>query len=311
MSKHRNNCRNTVFVRFRALTLCLDRLRRVTAMFCSNCGSRMQITFKYCPSCGKENKETNNDFSRNRDEVPNAAVSNHSTNNNKNNTETSGNSRATFKAFMTKKNEERTSHFKPAKKQRLLSKQEVTINIGQMEFNEEGLASPLRGKSLPLKIAKDADYKTLLEAALKKRCDYDKTFDSERQYKLVYPDGQSAQTIPGCVQAFTLERYKNGLGKSYGRLSLYLCPFWPLSSKDENIIEDSNFASSESEFDEIGDIESGEIPGSAVTGGPSIGGSLTNSGLDGPAIEIVDTDDENSLQTNLFSEDPFSTTDFL
>ena len=83
-----------------------------------------------------------------------------------------------------------------------------------------------------------------------------------------------------------------GLGKSYGRLSLYLCPFWPLLSKDKNIIEDSNFASSESEFDEIGDIESGEIPGSAVTGGPSISGSLTNSGLDGPAIKIVDTDDE-------------------
>ena len=130
----------------------------------------MQITFKYCPSCGKENKETNNDFSRNRDKLAlNAAVSNHSTNNNKNNAETSGNSRANFKAIMTQKNEERTSHFKPAKKQRLSSMQEVTINIGQMEFNEEGLASPLRGKSLPVKIAKDADYKTLLEAALKKR----------------------------------------------------------------------------------------------------------------------------------------------
>ena len=70
---------------------------------------------------------------------------------------------------MTKKNEERTSHFKPAKKQRLSSMQEVTINIGQMhvEFNEEGLASPLGGKSLPFKMCKDADYKTLLEAALK------------------------------------------------------------------------------------------------------------------------------------------------
>ena len=70
---------------------------------------------------------------------------------------------------MMKKNEERTLHFKPAKKQRLSSMQEVTINIGQMEFNEEGLASPLRGKSMPLKICKDADYKTLLEAALKNR----------------------------------------------------------------------------------------------------------------------------------------------
>ena len=37
-----------------------------------------------------------------------------------------------------------------------------------MEFNEEGLASPLRGKTLPQKIAKNADYKTVLAAALKK-----------------------------------------------------------------------------------------------------------------------------------------------
>ena len=57
-----------------------------------------------------------------------------------------------------------------------------------MELNEKKLACPVRGKSLPLKIAKDADYKTLLESALKKRTHYDKTFDSERQYKLVYPD---------------------------------------------------------------------------------------------------------------------------
>ena len=79
--------------------------------------------------------------------LPYAAVSNPSTNNK--DTESSSNSRATFKAFMTKKNEETTSHVKPAKKQRVLSKQEVTINIGQMEFNKEGLVSPLGGKSLP------------------------------------------------------------------------------------------------------------------------------------------------------------------
>ena len=41
-----------------------------------------------------------------------------------------------------------------------------------MELNEEKLACPVRGKSLPLKIAKDADCKTLLESALKKRMNY-------------------------------------------------------------------------------------------------------------------------------------------
>ena len=43
-----------------------------------------------------------------------------------------------------------------------------------MELNEEGLASPLRGKTLAQKIAKNADYKTVLAAALKKRQNYDK-----------------------------------------------------------------------------------------------------------------------------------------
>ena len=80
---------------------------------------------------------------------------------------------------MATKHEERSSHFKPAKKQRLLDKQELMINIGLMEFNEEGLASPLRGKTLPQKIAKNADYKTVLAAALKKRQNFDKTFEPE------------------------------------------------------------------------------------------------------------------------------------
>ena len=82
-----------------------------------------------------------------------------------------------FSTFMSKKKEERASYFRPSKKPRVADKQEVTINIGLMELNDEEVGVPLRGKSLPLKIAKDADYKTLLEFAVKKRTDYDKTFD--------------------------------------------------------------------------------------------------------------------------------------
>ena len=118
-----------------------------------------QIEFKYCPSCGKENKAA----------APKPAVSSPSNNNNENNVETSANRPTTSKAFMATKHEERYSHFKPAKKQCLLDKQELTINVELMEFNEEGLASPLRGKTLPQKIANNANYKTVLAAPLKKR----------------------------------------------------------------------------------------------------------------------------------------------
>ena len=44
-----------------------------------------------------------------------------------------------------------------------------------MELNEKEEGVPLRGKSLPLKIGEESDYDTLLEAALKKHHDYDKT----------------------------------------------------------------------------------------------------------------------------------------
>ena len=92
-------------------------------MFCSSCGSCMEIEFKYCPSCGKENKAV----------APKAAASSPSNNNNENIVETSANRPTTFKAFMAIKHEERSSHIKPAKKQRLLDKQELTTNIGLIQ----------------------------------------------------------------------------------------------------------------------------------------------------------------------------------
>ena len=61
---------------------------------------------------------------------------------------------------------------------------------------------------------------TLLASALKKR----------GAYKMVYPDGQSTQTIPGSLERFTLVKYKQGLGKSYGRLTLYLSSNFPMSN---------------------------------------------------------------------------------
>ena len=71
-----------------------------------------------------------------------------------------------FHYYVTKKAKERDSYFQPSKKQRVSAKQEITINIGVMELNKDGVANILSGKTLPLKISKEADYKTLLESAL-------------------------------------------------------------------------------------------------------------------------------------------------
>ena len=46
----------------------------------------------------------------------------------------------------------------------------------------------------------------------------------ERDYVLAYPDTNLAGTIPGTDEAFTLKKYKEGLGKSYSRITLFLAP---------------------------------------------------------------------------------------
>ena len=62
---------------------------------------------------------------------------------------------------MTKKAEERASDLRPSKTQRVSEKQ-VAINIGVMELNKDAVANILRGKTLPLKISKEADILSVL-----------------------------------------------------------------------------------------------------------------------------------------------------
>ena len=87
---------------------------------------------------------------------------------------------------------------------------------------------------------KDAKYAEVFSLALTKREAYDKSFDTKLSWKLVYPDGQLCLTLPGQTeQEFTVQKYKEDLGKPYNRITLYLCPEEPdllpeTDSSDEN-----------------------------------------------------------------------------
>ena len=39
----------------------------------------------------------------------------------------------------------------------------------------------------------------------------------------LYPDRTKAKYLPGGTEPFTLQRYKEELGKSFNRITLYLC----------------------------------------------------------------------------------------
>lgn len=97
-----------------------------------------------------------------------------------------------------------------------------------MKYVSFDTTTPVRGKSLPLKVNKDAKYAEVFSVALTKREAYDKSFDTKLSWKLVYPDGQYCLILPGQEdQEFTLRKYKEDLGKPYNRITLYLCPEEP------------------------------------------------------------------------------------
>ncbi|CAB3997705.1 Hypothetical predicted protein [Paramuricea clavata] len=124
-------------------------------------------------------------------------------------------------------NRRRQTHFKPNKKKSRVgetqAKDEVIINVGLMEY-EYGEAKIQHDKSFPVKLSKDMGYDEVRERALKKWEDYDRTFSRDHGYVVTFEDGKLGKQIPGSSEEFTLRKYKEGLGKSYSRIVLYLCP---------------------------------------------------------------------------------------
>ena len=79
-------------------------------------------------------------------------------------------------------------------------------------------------KTFPVKLSKEMNYEEVYERSMKKWEDYDRTFSRDRGYILVYSDDKIARTIPGSSEEFMLQKSKEGLGKSYARIIMYLCP---------------------------------------------------------------------------------------
>ena len=136
----------------------------------------------------------------------------------------------TFKGYAAKKATERSTFFRSSSSKREAKAKDVNpftiINIGIMRYVNPDLVMPVRGKCLPLKVKKKTEYTEVLTDALMNRQAHDQTFDMERGWKLVYPDGQITVTLPGQPdEDFSLEKYKNDLGKQYSRITgSGLCP---------------------------------------------------------------------------------------
>ena len=103
------------------------------------------------------------------------------------------------------------------------SRAELVINVGLIEANEKGIVSIKRGNRLATKIAKKFSSIEVARAAVKKHADHEQFFCGSDEYVLCYPDQKIGQFIPGTNIEFTVERYKEEIGKPYLKIDSYLC----------------------------------------------------------------------------------------
>ena len=82
---------------------------------------------------------------------------------------------------------------------------------------------PVRGKTLPVRTVTTINKVQLLEKSFDKHAAHDRSFSPYQGHTLTYPDGTEIFTIPGKPnESFTLEKYKEEVGKPYNRITLYL-----------------------------------------------------------------------------------------
>ncbi|XP_076877235.1 G2/M phase-specific E3 ubiquitin-protein ligase-like [Brachyhypopomus gauderio] len=104
------------------------------------------------------------------------------------------------------------------------SKQErrlVHINIGLMVPHGCDL-KPVRGKTLPLLTDPEIEARDLLKQAVQKMRVFYKDME-EGPYVLLYPDCSEVVYVPGTERSFTLAGYKKEIGKTYCRITLFVC----------------------------------------------------------------------------------------
>ena len=132
----------------------------------------------------------------------------------------------TFQQFHSKKENTRRSQFQPksAKKQKL---KEVKIKIGLITYRaEHGELKVSRGSSTnhTISVSPSAGVSELIKKAVEKHSRFNrKLSDRADEYYLLYPDKSRVDKLPGTQEDFTMERFKEELGKPYDRITLYLC----------------------------------------------------------------------------------------
>ena len=180
-------------------------------MFCSRCGSELITDAKFCHLCGSTNGANEDNTTLSVIEAAQSAKKRPS-------------SVLTFDDYRERKGQERRSRFggKKPKKEKNEKVNEVTIQIGLIRL-KDGELKVIRGSTLPLKVTETIGASELLQKGSEKMVKFNKDLASGGGFTLLYPDRTEVKNLPGSTEAFTLNRYREELGKPYARITLYIC----------------------------------------------------------------------------------------
>ena len=87
----------------------------------------------------------------------------------------------------------------------------------------QGELRKVRSSIIMLTVSPDITAEELVRLAVDKHCTCNWYLSRTAVYKLLYPDGQLVQTVPGTDEPFTLEKYRQFLGLAYTKVKLFIC----------------------------------------------------------------------------------------
>ena len=109
----------------------------------------------------------------------------------------------------------------------------VKIQIGILHV-VDGVLRKAKGRTLPVATNAAVNASEILQIAIDKHAKHFQQFNTACKYVLLYPDHTIVNTLPGSLsQRFTLESYKEDLGKTYAKIYLWLWLFVDLESDPE------------------------------------------------------------------------------
>ncbi|XP_057299457.1 uncharacterized protein LOC130630076 [Hydractinia symbiolongicarpus] len=99
----------------------------------------------------------------------------------------------------------------------------ISLNVGRARRDFFGELKVIREKRLPVRVKETASALELKFLAIDKHSNHDQEFCALESYVMLYPDLKEVTTLPGNMDDFRLNKYRDCLGKPYSQMVLYLC----------------------------------------------------------------------------------------